>query len=267
MKEQIRFNQAVLEACPTGLLVFDENRAIRWLNPAFEEMLDLSGETLIGKDQASLPAELHALFDDSDILHLTDDNDEDRWLQRLVRDVVDGDDTPLQIHFYQDISERVNSQQQCEQLRQQVQELSITDDLTGLANPRAIIQALANQATRSRRYGNPFTLAVIQISNQAAPGTDLPDTTTLIFSQYLRDRLRWADAIGRYEKDLFLILMPETNLDDAVKLLQQVRQECQEGALKDLGNDPLPALSLGAAAWEKGDDPTRLLRRARENLD
>jgi diguanylate cyclase (GGDEF)-like protein len=257
----IQFNQALYDACPTGMLAIDNQVCIRWVNPALEDMLNLEGEAIVGKEKSELPEGLHALFDETDILHLSLNGEGERWLQRQVKEVTDASDTPLRIHFYQDISSQVLAQQENDQLRRQVEDLTITDPLTGMANRRATLQALEAQVTRSRRYGNPLSLGTLRLSHPDAPQTPLPDSSILALTHFLRERLRWADIIGRYEDQLFLVLMPETGQEDATRILEQIVQECQEGALSELGEDPQPQLAIGVAMWEKGDDPQRLIQR------
>jgi diguanylate cyclase (GGDEF)-like protein len=251
------------------MLAFDHTRSIRWLNPALETMLDLSGKELIGKCKDNLPQELHALFDETDVLHLELNGSGERWLRRDVRELSDGgDNKALYLHFYQDISPQITARQECDQLRKQVEALTITDELTGLANQRAVLQSLATQVTRSRRYGNLLTLGAVHVDHPGDPMQPLPDVSILNFSHYLRERLRWSDTIGRYEDQLFLLVMPETPESDAAHLLEQIHQECQGGALKELpGDAPIPSVKAGAAAWIKGDDPQRLVKRALEQLD
>jgi diguanylate cyclase (GGDEF)-like protein/PAS domain S-box-containing protein len=262
----IQFNQALYEACPTGMLAIDENIRIRWVNPAFEEMLNLDRDELVGKEKNTLPEGLQALFDETDILHLSLNGEGERWLYREVKQVADGANTPLRLHFYQDISSQVLAQRESDQLRRQVEDLTITDALTGMANRKATLQALAVQVTRSRRYDNLLTLGAMRLSHPDLPDVALPDASILALAHYLRERLRWADIIGRYEDELFLLLMPETSVKDASRLLQQIIEECQEGALTDLGDNPLPQLAFGVAAWEKGNDPQRLIERTLDTL-
>jgi len=266
MSDQIHFTKALYEVCPTGMLAMDQDSCIRWLNPALEQMLNLSEDDLVGKDKTTLPRELHALFDDTDVLHLSLNNDGERWLQRDVRTIQNGNGHPLRLHFYQDISNQIVSQREAELLRQQVDELTTTDDLTGLANRRAVIQSLDVQVTRSRRYGNLLTLGAAHIALPDTAVGKLPDDTVLTFSHYLRERLRWADSIGRYEDNTFLLVMPETSLEDALQLLQKIQQECQAGALQGLESSLYPTIRVGAATWEKGDDPQRLIRRTLQTL-
>jgi diguanylate cyclase (GGDEF)-like protein len=262
----IPFNQALYEACPTGILAIDDQVCIRWVNPALESMLSLDSEALVGKEKGELPEGLHALFDETDMLHLSLNGEGERWLQREVKEVPDGTDTTLRIHFYQDISPQVMAQQENDQLRRQVEDLTITDPLTGMANRKATLQALEAQVTRTRRYGNPLSLGTLRLSHPDMPETALPDASILALAHYLRERLRWADIIGRYEDQLFLVLMPETLQEDAIRILEQIVQECQNGAMSELGDNPLPQLAIGVATWEKGDDPQRLIQRTLASL-
>ncbi len=262
----IQFNQALYEACPTGMLAIDDEVCIRWINPALESMLNLDAENLVGKDKSTLPEGLHALFDETDILHLSLNGEGERWLHREVKQVADGANATLRVHFYQDISSQVLAQRENDQLRRQVEDLTITDPLTGMANRKATVQAVAAQVTRSRRYGNLLTLGAMRLTHPDLPDVRLPDDSILAVAHYLRERLRWADIIGRYEDELFLILMPETCVEDATRLLEQIVQESREGALVDLGNNPTPQLSVGVTAWEKGDDPQRLIQRTLSSL-
>ncbi|MGD8587878.1 MAG: diguanylate cyclase [Chromatiales bacterium] len=267
MADPLTFNQTLFDVCPTGMLALDHNLSIRWLNPALEKMLDLSGSELIGRSKDNLPQELHALFDETDILHLAMNDSVERWLRRDVREVFDGNNA-LRLYFYQDISPQILARQECDLLRRQVEKLTITDELTGLANRRAVLQALATQVTRSRRYGNLLTLGAVQIDYPGEPAQRLPDASILNFSHYLRERLRWSDTIGRYEDQLFLLVMPETPESDALRLLEQIRQECHEGAVTELPSEaPVPSVKATASSWIKGDDPGRLVKRTLELLD
>ncbi len=263
---EIEFNQALYEACPTGMLAIENEICIRWVNPALEKMLNLDSDELVGKDKTALPQGLHALFDETDILHLSLNGEGERWLHREVKQVKNGASNPLRVHFYQDISLQVQAQRENDQLRQQVEDLTITDGLTGMANRKATLQALAAQVTRSRRYGNPLTLGAVCCSHPNLPDMALPNASILILAQYLRERLRWADIIGRYENELFLLMMPETDREAATHLLEQIAQEVREGALTELGDNPLPQLAIAVAAWEKGDDPQRLIQRTLASL-
>ena len=89
---EISINRELFDVCPTGMLAIDSGVCIRWVNPALETMLELTGEELIGKDRNTLPEGLHALFDETDMLHLSLNGDGERWLQREVRTAISAAD-------------------------------------------------------------------------------------------------------------------------------------------------------------------------------
>ena len=101
---------------------------------------------------------------------------------------------------------------------QQIQDLKLTDDLTGLPNRRAISQAPELQISRSRRHRNPLSVVLVHIGlqdDQVELLRDSADPLVLGVSRFLRDRLRWVDQIGRWEENIFLLVLPETEQADA----------------------------------------------------
>jgi diguanylate cyclase (GGDEF)-like protein len=85
-------------------------------------------------------------------------------------------------------------------------------------------------------------------------------------SRYLRDRLRWVDQIGRWADDEFLLVLPETAVDDARGLIDKIRNEQASMQLPQPYDDLHPRLAFGLACWNKGDDMRTLLRRAQQDL-
>ena len=111
--------------------------------------------------------------------------------------------------------------QEVNALHQQVEDLTITDELTGLANPRALNSALNSQVTRSRRYNNPLCLAVMELVDETDPEASLSDDAILATSRHLRDRLRWVDTIARWDHNHFVVILPETNAEHGSDLIGQ----------------------------------------------
>ncbi len=150
-------------------------------------------------------------------------------------------------------------------LRQQVDELSITDRLTGTANYRALMRALETQVTRSRRYHNPLSIVVVEVGMD---GLDIEpdDEVILAVSRFLSESLRWVDLIARWEKRQFVLVLPETSIEDGQCLLQKIRQGFSDSALSTQFSRGHVLLYVGLAEWQKGDDVRLLLQRATETL-
>jgi diguanylate cyclase (GGDEF)-like protein len=146
-----------------------------------------------------------------------------------------------------------------------VEELTLTDELTGLANERAFHRVLSAQVTRSRRYTNPLCLAVVEIHNQAEE-EKISQDVVLAVSRYLRDRLRWVDLIARWSNDQFMLILPETTVDDAIKLLHKIKNDFAETGLPESLANKVIGLRIGIAEWQKGNDGRLLMKRTMEAL-
>jgi diguanylate cyclase (GGDEF)-like protein len=110
-------------------------------------------------------------------------------------------------------------------------ELATTDQLTGLKNRRAFIEAVENELHRSQRYGRPFSLAVLDVDHfkhvNDTYGHDAGDAVLRSLAHTCAQSLRNIDPIGRLGGEEFGVLFPETALEDATsaceRLLSHVR--------------------------------------------
>ena len=140
-----------------------------------------------------------------------------------------------------------------------------TDNLTGLANQHTLLQALEDQVTRSRRYNNPLSIVMLRTERtDATPGHEearLPEETLVEIGQSLRDRLRWADTVGRYDDSCFMLILPETVRSSAENLVGDIQDELTRISLPD--GSPL-LCRVGFAEWRKGSDPHLLVQHALE---
>jgi diguanylate cyclase (GGDEF)-like protein len=183
--------------------------------------------------------------------------------QRL--DCRDPDDNPVTWLLLFPEDELARLRRERDELARKVEALTLTDELTGLANRRALEHTLGAQVTRSRRYHNPLTIALVQI-RVPDHSTPYPDALVLGVSRFLRDRLRWADSIGRFTEDLFLLILPETGCEAAEGLLRDVRDAAARLDLPGIPPGDSPCLGLGIAEWQRGMDAARLVAIARQAL-
>lgn len=260
------FAHRCLQQVPCGVLQLDDDGVIEGLNGTLEQMLETDAGQLKGHNQKTLPqSELRGLFKGSGLMHLVGPGAaQERWLQCSV---IKGPGGSGEIKFFEDVTDRVRLQQQVERLQNLVDELTITDDLTGLANQRAFNHSLNSQVTRSRRYHNPLSLAVVELDDSNDPETSLTDDVILTTSRYLRDRLRWADMIARWDHNHFAVILPETNADDGVLLLEKICRGFPEVELPSGAERHKLVLRFGLSEWQKGQDTQLLMARAAEDLN
>jgi len=108
-----------------------------------------------------------------------------------------------------------------------VEELSRTDDLTGLANRRAMMERLRHEQQRSQRSGLPYGLLLADLDDfkqwNDRFGHGCGDALLIAVAGRLRAAVRQQDLVARWGGEEFLILLPETNVSGAEKVAEKVR--------------------------------------------
>lgn len=263
MTESCKLVETCLRDCPCGVLVVDENGVIQQINRTLETMLSVSAEHWQGRTLDSITNPLYRpLFQDGGLIHLNGPGiTRELWLQCSL-----SSSGGLTSRYFVDATETIRLRTENEHLQQQVQELTITDELTGLANRRALTGALNSQVTRSRRYNNPLSLAIIELYHPTDEQPAFDNQIILATSRYLRDRLRWVDLIARWDDRRFVVLLPETNADDSRRLIEDISQCFQPEKVSDDARWQSLELRFGLAQWQKGNDSRLLMERAAEEL-
>jgi diguanylate cyclase (GGDEF)-like protein len=110
---------------------------------------------------------------------------------------------------------------------QHEKELARTDFLTGLANPRWFYEVCEVESQRSRRYDRAMTLAYIDIDDFKAVndrfGHRGGDDLLRLVAETVRTTIRHTDFAARWGGDEFVILLPETDADQARVVIEKLR--------------------------------------------
>ncbi|HEX5465847.1 MAG TPA: diguanylate cyclase [Candidatus Limnocylindrales bacterium] len=101
------------------------------------------------------------------------------------------------------------------------------DRLTGIANRQNILAAIFEEVERSKRYERPMSVAFVDIDHFKAVndtyGHPAGDVVLRRVADILRTNIRASDRVGRYGGEEFVLLLPETNVDDAAMLAEKLR--------------------------------------------
>jgi diguanylate cyclase (GGDEF)-like protein len=108
-----------------------------------------------------------------------------------------------------------------------IEELAQVDELTGLLNRRYIMKSLDEELLRAQRSGPPCSVAIIDLDffkriNDEF-GHPVGDEALRTFAMALFANIRTIDRLGRYGGEEFLLVMPDTALDEAVRTLDRLR--------------------------------------------
>jgi diguanylate cyclase (GGDEF)-like protein len=103
-----------------------------------------------------------------------------------------------------------------------------TDPLTGVANSRAFHESANLELMRARRLGYPLTLLYLDLDNfktvNDTRGHRAGDELLMKIGHALKDALRATDLVGRLGGDEFAVLLPNTNQDQATRVIRKIEQ-------------------------------------------
>jgi diguanylate cyclase (GGDEF)-like protein len=155
-----------------------------------------------------------------------------------------------------------------DRLRNEVADLALLDDLTGVGNRRHLLQRLTEECARSERSGEPFALLVIDLDGfklvNDTHGHAAGDACLRHFALMAQTRLRPGDMLARTGGDEFCIVLPASTLREGAMIARRILDVCREDAEACVGADIPISLSIGVAQWtrEIGPFPDRLMAAA-----
>jgi diguanylate cyclase (GGDEF)-like protein len=122
-----------------------------------------------------------------------------------------------------------------------LKEMAITDGLTQLYNHKHSYYKLEEEITRATRYGNQLSVIMFDIDYFKAIndtyGHQTGDITLVTVGQVIKKNLRDIDHVGRYGGEEFMVILPQTGLDNAYITAERIRRAIesarfQEGKIK-----------------------------------
>ncbi|MFQ5454684.1 MAG: diguanylate cyclase [Nitrospirota bacterium] len=113
-----------------------------------------------------------------------------------------------------------------ERLKEKIESISLTDELTGLSNRRDITKRLLEEFSRARRFNQNLSVMMIDIDNfkkfNDNHGHIMGDRVLKQVSSILLSNKRSYDVIGRYGGEEFLLIFPGVNNKDAAIIAKRI---------------------------------------------
>jgi diguanylate cyclase (GGDEF)-like protein len=136
-----------------------------------------------------------------------------------------------------------------------IQDLSASDGLTGLLNPRAFEEALAREHRKGERHGRPYCLLVVDVENigqiNSTLGHDAGNQLIIAVSNAITRSIRATDVAARFGGDEFAVLLTDTDFNNATTVGQRIRSHVYAGTVS-IGNRMVRAnVHLGLACFPK----------------
>jgi len=137
------------------------------------------------------------------------------------------------------------------ELYKQVHRLSLTDGLTGLSNRRHFFDVAKVEFERTRRHGRPLSVAMFDIDRfkdlNDRWGHLAGDAVLREVARRVRDSVRAIDVTARYGGEEFVVLMPETDLAEALLVAERACRRVGESPVVEGGVTVATTVSVGVA--------------------
>jgi len=154
-----------------------------------------------------------------------------------------------------------------------LKEMAVKDGLTGILNRKGFQNFIQKEFHRAKRYHRPLSLIMIDVDNfkkiNDSLGHQAGDYVLLELAGCLKRSVRQADIVFRYGGDEFVILLPDTDMEQAKLLLKRVLSDVEKHAFEWESNPMNVKISCGISTTgelENHEDEKDLISKADTRL-
>jgi diguanylate cyclase len=148
----------------------------------------------------------------------------------------------------------------------QASEMVRVDPLTGALNRKGMDEAVDREVARARRHNASLCVALLDIDNfkklNDSLGHKAGDDALVHLASVTRDTIRPQDTLARYGGEEFVIVLPETQIDDAVSAMVRVQRELTKRFFLHKNEKILITFSCGVAELNEAEGPSEAIARA-----
>ncbi|MUH00787.1 diguanylate cyclase [Scytonema sp. UIC 10036] len=142
-------------------------------------------------------------------------------------------------------------------LVKQLEELAITDPLTGIWNRRYLYKQAEMEFQRAQRYHQAFSILMIDIDRfkriNDSYGHNVGDAALKALVPTVKSSLRKTDSFGRFGGEEFLLLLPETYFDTALAIAERIRKSVEKLIITAQEKMISITVSIGVSSYKLGD--------------
>jgi diguanylate cyclase (GGDEF)-like protein len=139
----------------------------------------------------------------------------------------------------------------------QAEEVSHVDALTCLPNRRQIIKTLQVEVNRAERYNTLLSISMIDIDHfkkvNDSYGHTVGDQVLFQLANILQESIRNPDTVGRYGGEEFLVVLPNTRLEQAAEQAARLCKCIREADI-EIGDVLRLTVSIGVAEYRYGQE-------------
>ena len=143
-----------------------------------------------------------------------------------------------------------------EEAKLDAEELARFDSLTDVLRRRTLLEVFDIEVARAKRYGSALSCLMLDLDHfrkfNDAYGHQSGDRVLRLIARVISGQCRTSDHLGRYGGEEFLVILPETRIEDATTFAERVRSAVAETSLEQ--DEERITVSIGVAQWDNADD-------------
>jgi len=287
-----RLQRAALESASEGIVITDATGMIEWANPAFTTLTGYKLEEVLGLNPRILKSGMMDLAFYRTLWSTILDGK--KWSGELWNLRKDGNVYCEEMHIApvraldetisnfvavkHDITERKHAQEEAERAKEglvllnkelreaneTILKISQTDALTGLANRRTMDEQMHHEMARAERLGCGFSVILGDLDHFKSINDEfghlVGDRVLVAAAGVLADQARPYDLPARFGGEEFMVLLPESTMEDAMTIAQRIRTAISGVTVPEMTRQL--TMSLGISTWGHGDTLGALVGRA-----
>jgi diguanylate cyclase len=162
-----------------------------------------------------------------------------------------------------------SSQEKIRKLQAELTQLSETvrvDQLTGVLNRRGFDEAIIKEISRSKRNNSKLSIAFLDIDNfkklNDSFGHHVGDEALQLLAKTIQSTIRPTDDVSRFGGEEFVILLPETDIEQAVGTVMRLQRALTKQFFMANNERQLITFSAGVALFNNNETEAEVLSRA-----
>jgi diguanylate cyclase (GGDEF)-like protein len=267
------------DAFQSGALITDKNRKIVYANAYFSDELNWKIETLLGKSSDDLFTYSSKIFFESYLMPLLI---HEKKCEEIQLALLDGNNNRISIivsakmneqgHIYWSFfnaskrdklyEELIVTRKELEAQAEVLKSMASTDELTGLMNRRELNLRAPELINQSKRYAHNIALIMIDIDHfkkvNDTFGHIEGDRILKQLGHQLQKLGRQTDLIARFGGEEFIILLPDTEINDAYRFAERLHKLVSEIEV----NNTAITISIGITISDGSQNLHRLSQQA-----
>jgi len=195
---------------------------------------------------------------------------------RTVIDEVMRETRIIQLNAQRSRDELRVTQQRVRESEQRISELQVEldkasslvrhDQLTGALNRHGLEEVFQKEAARTQRRRTPLSIAILDIDNfkklNDSLGHDAGDAALVHLITVIKNTMRPTDLVARFGGEEFVIILPDTALDEATHALQRLQRELTKHYFMHDNQKLLITFSAGVTEYQAGEEQAQAIKRA-----